>query len=339
MELVKRYIYAVTKKLPEQQKADIEKELKGLIEDMLEDRAPAGHATREDVEAVLLELGDPGELADKYRGTRRYLIGPDLFDTYLSVLKIVVIAITIAMTALFSVESIVNPTHVLDQFVSYIVDLIISLFQGFTWVTLIFGVAEYKGVHRSKQKSKTSPSWEPTQLPPLPTQLTRIKRSDPIASIIFTILFAALFLFSLELFGVWFFQEGGPRVVVPFFNEEVMRRFVPLVGIALALSLVKDVVKMITGKWTIALIGFDILVSILHFIVALFMFADKSVWNPAFMQQLASSRSLAAGSEALRTAGSIWERAQDGIIIAIGLVIAVEVITLLIKLFKIKNVS
>ena len=41
MDLINRYIYAVTQKLPESQRADIEKELHGLIEDMLEDREQA----------------------------------------------------------------------------------------------------------------------------------------------------------------------------------------------------------------------------------------------------------------------------------------------------------
>lgn len=38
MDLINRYIYAVTQKLPESQRADIEKELQGLVEDMLEDQ-------------------------------------------------------------------------------------------------------------------------------------------------------------------------------------------------------------------------------------------------------------------------------------------------------------
>lgn len=38
MELIDRYIYAVTKKLPQKQREDIEKELRTLIDDMLEER-------------------------------------------------------------------------------------------------------------------------------------------------------------------------------------------------------------------------------------------------------------------------------------------------------------
>ena len=43
MEMVERYIYAVTKKLPEKQRSDIEQELRSLIEDMLSAQAKMAH--------------------------------------------------------------------------------------------------------------------------------------------------------------------------------------------------------------------------------------------------------------------------------------------------------
>lgn len=73
MEVIDRYIYAVTQRLPEHQREDIHRELQSLIEDMLEERKPTGQASKEEVEEVLLELGPPNELAAKYRGYERYL--------------------------------------------------------------------------------------------------------------------------------------------------------------------------------------------------------------------------------------------------------------------------
>jgi uncharacterized membrane protein len=67
MEKLERYIYAVTKKLPEKQRGDIEKELRSLIGDMLADRVGENEASSDDMEAVLIELGNPNELADQYR--------------------------------------------------------------------------------------------------------------------------------------------------------------------------------------------------------------------------------------------------------------------------------
>src|SRR5690242_9783889 len=111
-ELVKRYIYAVTRKLPEAQRADIAKELGGLIEDMLEDHTQGRPATEKDVEAVLLKLGSPDELANKYRGGKGYLIGPEIYSTYIMVLKIVLGAVGIAMFVVFLIQTVMTPAQI-----------------------------------------------------------------------------------------------------------------------------------------------------------------------------------------------------------------------------------
>lgn len=79
MEMIERYIYAVTQKLPQSQREDIAVELRGLIEDMVEERV-GDTADEKVVEEVLLELGSPREMALKYTGKKRYLIGPELFE-------------------------------------------------------------------------------------------------------------------------------------------------------------------------------------------------------------------------------------------------------------------
>lgn len=63
MELFERYIYAVTQQLPMKQRADIEQELRSLMEDMLDERVQGREATTEDIESVLQELGPPNEMA------------------------------------------------------------------------------------------------------------------------------------------------------------------------------------------------------------------------------------------------------------------------------------
>ena len=58
MELIERYIYAVSRRLPVSQRADIEQELRTLIEDMIQERCH-GEAGQEQIMALLKELGDP----------------------------------------------------------------------------------------------------------------------------------------------------------------------------------------------------------------------------------------------------------------------------------------
>ncbi len=98
MEKVERYVYAVTRKLPEKQRKDIEQELRGLIEDMLADRTGEGSPGEADIETVLTELGDPALLADSFRMGKKHLIGPDNYNTYFFVVKIVLAAVAFGIT-------------------------------------------------------------------------------------------------------------------------------------------------------------------------------------------------------------------------------------------------
>lgn len=83
MEMVDRYIYAVIQRLPQPQREDIAEELRSLIEDMLEERVHGRGITNKDEEEVLMELGNPKHLAQKYRGGKRYLISPEYFLSHL----------------------------------------------------------------------------------------------------------------------------------------------------------------------------------------------------------------------------------------------------------------
>lgn len=62
-ELIERYLYAVTKQLPAKSRRDIERELRSLIGDMLEERCGEIAPTERDIRVVLTELGTPTELA------------------------------------------------------------------------------------------------------------------------------------------------------------------------------------------------------------------------------------------------------------------------------------
>ena len=67
-ELVNRYVYEVTKRIPKEQRNEIEMELRELIEDMAEG-AP--------LEEVFVKLGDPAVFARKYREDKNYVISPE----------------------------------------------------------------------------------------------------------------------------------------------------------------------------------------------------------------------------------------------------------------------
>ncbi len=104
MNYIERYVYAVKKHLPADQKDDIGNEIRALIlEQVSEDDA------FEKIEAVLKDLGSPRKLAYSYRNKNRSLIGPEYFELYLDVLKIalmIVVGINVVLGVLGALSSL-----------------------------------------------------------------------------------------------------------------------------------------------------------------------------------------------------------------------------------------
>lgn len=287
MEYVDRYIYAVTQRLQEKQRTDIEKELRGLIEDMLEERADGEEITQQLVEEVLQELGNPNELADQYRGYKRYLISPEMFALYGTVLKIVLASIAISMAAVFMIDFMTDSPQDVEPLVDFFAATTGALLQGFAWVTIIFGIYEYIRLNSNRHDiDKAAKSWKPSMLAAIPDPSTRIKKSDPITGIIFTIIFGVVFMFSLERIGVYFSTNGDGYKSIAIFDVEVFRAYLPFIIAVMALFILRDILKLVVGKWTFKVALFCIAVNIIWLILALILFNDHSIWNPTFMDEL-----------------------------------------------------
>lgn len=333
MELVNRYVYAVTQKLPEQQRADIEKELKGLIEDMLEERTEGGPVLESDVEEVLHELGDPSALADKYRGKDRYLIGPERFDAYVSVVKIVLVSVFIGITVASVIEFVMNPVRVVNHFAEYMATLFSVCIQGFAWVTMIFAILEYMGMRDSNNKLTSKKQWNLSDLPLLPDSKTMIKPSEPIIGIIVSVLALILFTFALDLVGVHRYNEGLSWVI-PVFNGEVFSKYVPFIWLITAISILRDCLKMVKRKWTNEIVILHLVFNIISLVLMFAMFTNPSIWNPGFINELVHAGIITEGSEAYNTVATIWDSFTGGLIYIIVLITFIDSVAVSLKLFR-----
>lgn len=331
MDLISRYIYAVTQKLPESQRADIEKELHGLIEDMLEDRgAGVGIASTEDVEQVLLELGPPGDMAARYRGKERYLIGPGLIDSYWSVLRIVLYSVAVALGIVYMVDFFTSSDPNAEKLLEYFVSLLSVAIHGFAWVTVIFAYIEYRG---ARQVSKDA--WKPSDLPVIPEPAVRIKPIEPVLGILFSVLFFVLFTFSLNLIGVHRFDENS--IAIPVFEQAAFAKYLPLIWLLTAFSIFNEARKLITRKWTPQIAVMHVIFNVASVIVAVILFSDMAIWNPTFMEQLAQTGFVTPGSESYDIVKSIWDRSRDGLIYVIVIITLIDTVSVLMKRFRRKE--
>jgi len=324
MEMIDRYVYAVTRRLPESQREDIAQELRGLIEDMLEER---GGVTKQHVEDVLQELGNPADLADKYGGTKRYLIGPNLFDTYMQVMKIVLIALSIGIGVSFIIETIINPQDILKHFTGMLISLFSAAAQGFAWVTIGFAVADRKGETGKK-------GWKISELPPIPDHNKQIKRGEAITGIVFSVLVLVFIIFSNHLFGVLVFDDGKLNKVIPFLNIENISQFLPYVYGIIGLGLLNECIKLIIGKWTVKLAIYNLILNIVSLGLMAIVILNPEFWNPTFMHELSQLDELSPQSEGYEVVNKIWNGGRGSLLVIIALVTIIDTISGFVKAYK-----
>ncbi|MBS4196527.1 HAAS signaling domain-containing protein [Lederbergia citri] len=333
MELMERYIYDVTRRLPQSQRADVEKELRGLIADMLDERIGDSEVTESHIEEVLLELGDPRKLARQYGGKNKYVIGPVFFDAYITVLKISLISILLTMSVVFVIKVYMDPVHVIDHFVSFIVSIIVTgIPQGVGWVTLVFGLLEYFG-GINEQKLSVKKAWKLADLPPLPDTKRQIKRFEPIAGIVFLVLL--FMMFSSKYFGIFVFKNGELSTVIPFLNKETILTTMPAIILILGLGILKEALKLIYERWTKKFALYTIVINAISLAVLILIMTMSSFWNPNFMLELSQVHDIQIGSKAYETIETIWNMSTRWMLILFTIGLVWDIISVVYKMRKV----
>ncbi len=327
MQLINRYIYAVTHRLPEKKRRDIGEELRSIIEDMLEQyQGPEPQA--EKVTKVLEELGNPDTLAKNYRGAKQYLIGPGLYNTYLTVLKIMLGGVFIGISIAGLVGSVLNQgQNIAEAIGSYIGTLFAALMQSFAWVTIGFAIAEYHGA-RIPQTDEGTKEWCVADLPDIPDKKAVIPRSESIAGIVFTTLFLILFWSALHLIGAGYFTEETGLVIVPVFNLNMVGTIRWLVSASFIIGIAKETLKLIFGRWSLKLALLVVGLSLISLILAMVFLSNPDIWNPNFIAEYSSR--LDPNIDLAR----IWEMVTKNIVFVVILGFLVDIVAVLYKGIK-----
>ena len=146
MNLLDKYVAEVGKYLPRKQRADIEKELKSTLEDMLEERNQGkGQASEAEVVALLKEYGEPRKVAESYIGPR-YLIGPRLYPTFELIVKIVMAAVLGAGLLGYGVSAAITKSFAGTDFFSFLgqfwLELLGGMISAFGNIVIVFAILE-----------------------------------------------------------------------------------------------------------------------------------------------------------------------------------------------------
>lgn len=302
---IERYIYQVKRQLPYKGRDDIEKELRSLISDMLEERCGGAEPSQKDIDIVLIELGDPNAMAAKYLEQDRYLIGPVLFPRYWMVLKIVLLCAAGGITLALIIGALADREPVHQFFAGWFSTVFSVMFGAFFWVTAIFACIENKdrfkvgsalehGLDEFEKgiMGESSGGTFLDRLPSVPEKRAEIKRTEPIAGIIFTVLVMILFAFAPQLMGIYMPVNGRMTIVTTIFNFEVLDRVLWMFMTSMAFGMVREIVKLVEGRYTKRLALATVLCDVPALILCVFIFTRDRLFNDIIGNLIAVDPSL-----------------------------------------------
>ena len=302
-ELIERYVYAVVRQLPAKQRADIEQELKSLINDMLEERCGDVSPTERDINVVLAELGKPSELAAKYDPDgERSLIGPRYYRRYIQTMKLALPAVVLglAIAAILStlIEGIDPNTNLqvngldfswIAHVFSWLGNIITSLFSAAAIITLIFAIFEYKNVTLDED--------DISKLPAVPRKNQQIKKSECIVGIVLSLIFGTLFIFAPQTLCAITTSENGVVTAIPIFDSDVVRSLWPCWLAVLALGIGRNCFGMIEGVYSVRYAIVTAVVNVLSAVGVVFGLCRDNIMNSAFTEQIGNLFRLETDSE------------------------------------------
>ncbi len=327
-EMVDRYVYAVIKRLPALQQEDVERELRSLIEDMLQAKSDQPGSEESHLEEVLLELGNPWELSSSYREKKSYLIGPDHYELYELILKIVLGATGLGIIVAMIVGYVFNPPEtVLSTIGSFISTVISVLMQAFAGVTIIFAIVErYSNISSTAKKI----TWKITDLPEIPASTKGFSRAESIVGIVFLVIFLIVLNVSPSLFTTRIIV-GRVWVVSPFVGE-VFIRLLPLINATIVLSILSEFAKLYFKYYSPKLALLTISIATVSLFISIYIIGAAGLWNPNFALDLQMVLSMSDASVA--TFSRFWNNFPIILIVLLIFGYIVETITTVYRLYK-----
>ena len=284
--LKNRYIYAVCRHLPAKMQGDVQKELDGLISEMMDERGSGNLNSEQTLKGVLDELGTPSELALKYHeGGQKSLISGVYFLMYKQVLRIV-LPIIAAVLAVFTTASFLvgdgEALHIIIgtinlSFMAHFFQIIAvtagGVVQAFAVITVVFAVIEYKKVNLKEFNLQ--------DLPNIPEAKMKISPFWPIFSIALSISLTALLLGFPQIIGISINFNWTPALDVDF----VRSLWLPIIFWTI-LEIIAEIGKLVEGHYTKRLAAITVITAILQVACVILIFGNNSILNPEFVSHL-----------------------------------------------------
>jgi hypothetical protein len=272
-----RYLAAVLKGIPADQRANVNVELRQEIETSVLQRTARGEDPESAERLVLHELGDPMRVSATYSGRSLSLIGPTFYPEYIRLLRLLLSIVVPIVTIVLGFTTALSGENVWGVVLTAVGSGFMVGIQVAFWVTLVFAVIDRRSTDSPSVTFELTSDWDFDDLPKI--NVNRIGLGDTLASITGLAL--------LVLFLLWqptyqeSFDPGGASI--PILNPELSTLWIPILIVILLASITLELIKYRVGRWTIPLAAVNSLLSLSFAISAIYIIASDQLLNSEFL--------------------------------------------------------
>lgn len=335
-DLIERYIYAATKRLPGKIRADVFDELRTIIDDMLTERCGNTTPSEKDIKVILTELGTPQELYEQYNpDSDKCLIGSPYYSTYKYVLKIVLICAASGITLAAVISSLISGFGNTDfltvnSFIIFFRDLFVRTFEtvpsalvwAFAFVTILFAIFYHKNI-------KIDNTGNLDNLPSVPVKKEKISKAEPIVGIAISIAFMSVFLICPQIFS---FGITKTNTWIPIFNIDTIHSTWYIIVLFGILGIIRESVQLIEGRRNKKVMVTTIVTNVLSAVMTVIWLARDNILNRDFIDFVTSY--FPDKGEAIPPVLSNFQLLFMGVIL---LALAIDTIDTVIKTLKVSK--
>ncbi len=282
MNLIDRYILEVGRHLPRKNRQDLQAEIRTLIDDMLADQYPDTQPDEAQVASILSQLGKPQKVAASYQ-PERYLIGPRLYPTFMTILQIVLAAVSGSLLLSFGLSYVLetethNTVELFQRSLHALPDFITALFMTFGSLVIVFTVMDrWFGIG---SKIEAEDDWTPADLPELEEE-----SYNPVMSgigLAFLSILAVFLNFFPHLLGA-FIKINGDWVFTPLLSENFIK-LMPYINIGIGLNIALTILVLSQGGWKTWSSRLKLVGGIYDFFILLMVIRNRPLidFNPVF---------------------------------------------------------
>ncbi len=267
--LTDRYVWDVTRRLPSDQRDDIERELRSTIADMSEGV---------DERTALVELGDPARLAANYRVGGRALIGEGLYPEYVRQLRRWLGIVVPLLTAI----SVAGAAAAEDVTVGSVITALLAsaamaVLQVCFWVTGVFALLERFGTGDTPDAT----AWDPDDLPEVPSA-PHLTIGETVGEVALTLIVVSLLFVQRR----WSPVQDADGEGVPLLDPDLWSGPIWLAIALLLAGAALVVLAYLRSSWSWPLAGTMAVVDVALLLLVAWAAFTEQVVDPAFLAGL-----------------------------------------------------